>query len=1438
MDKQREILSMIGIFSKPEIEFLACFACEQTIQDRDICFCFHIPEGVPVNLGERMTAFNKQQKGIILKLAVDHSQLKHAYLYDYLNQFLKDHNNALLKATLTRHAFKIQDQDLYLVYWNNEEKDAWGSYETQLINTLNDVYGLHLNRIVYVEDVDHQQSMQQRLAAEQEATQQAIEYYEQAKKHPTKTYSPTNSFKQTYRSNKRLNEPAVLIGDLNLQDIEAIVQGQIFKKEITTFKNETILYRFIITDFSGSLIIKGIKRGGCPEYENLKEGDWIKVRVKLNQDRFEHNNVVGTIQEFSPCDPLFKDYDDSPRTRVELCVHTKMSAYDGLIDVQPLLDYLSKSGIKSVGITDKNNVQIYPDLSRALSKSDIKPLYGYQVELIPDLIEAVLNPTNENILSASYVIFDLETTGLYANTDEIIEFGAVKYENGQVVDTMDLFVKTKEPIGANITNLTNITNQMVQQKGLEPEEAFPKIIDFIGNSVMVAHNGISFDFNFLNVKLIENGFQPLTNVMVDSMVISRSINTDFNNNTLGHICRKYHIEYDDSVAHRANYDADVLYKAYKVMMGKLADMGIYTFDQINDALQNPSLRSKTRGDDILLYVKNQAGIRDLYELISIASTTNFYKRPTLTWNIINQHRDNLYVANAPVDGEVFNMCLTSNDLECATAWKPYDFLTIAPVQSFLHLIDDQRLSYQDYHFAIKKILKIASQLDKKVCASSDPYYLFPYEKNYHDVYVFTPGLNGRKHRFYKFNSHPDQHIFSGQEMEKAFDFLVDQDLINQLVYDNPDQIADSIASQIKPLQDKLFAPEIPGVNEKVRDYVYQTAHATYGDQLPQIVVDRIEKELNAIIGNGYAVVYWISHLLVKESLSDGYVVGSRGSVGSSLVATFLNITDVNPLTAHYLCKQCHYTEFTNQEDGFDLPDKKCPQCGHDLYGEGHSIPFETFLGFKGDKVPDIDLNFSGVYQPQAHNFIKKMFGATHAFRAGTIATVAEKTSYGFVKNFFETQESDLLLNEAEVERYAANCLNVKRTTGQHPGGIVVVPQDKSIYDFTPYNYPADDPSQDWFTTHFAFEAIHDNLLKFDILGHDNPTALKMLKDLTKVDEKDIPNQDDQVMALFRSCEPLKIEPKDILNETTGALSLPEFGTPFVRKMLEDTQPQRFSDLVRISGLSHGTDVWINNAQALIKDGHTLENVIGCRDDIMVYLLSQHVPDSKAFSIMEDVRKGKQIKKEDEALLREYHIPEWWIDSANKIKYMFPKAHATAYVIHAWKFAYYKLYYPLEYYATWFTIRPDAYDLELMVLSHGQIKLKLEELIKLNNNGSMKSTLTTKQKDLIPVLEIVLEMKARKFEFFQVDINRSHATEFIIDYEHQGIIAPFVCIDSLGDAVAESVVAARNERPFTSQEDLSKRTKLTKQHFEVMEKLGILDNLPKNDQVSLFDDLFN
>ncbi|MDE7221962.1 MAG: PolC-type DNA polymerase III, partial [Ureaplasma sp.] len=742
------------------------------------------------------------------------------------------------------------------------------------------------------------------------------------------------------------------------------------------------------------------------------------------------------------------------------------------------------------------------------------------------------------------------------------------------------------------------------------------------------------------------------------------------------------------------------------------------------------------------------------------------------------------------------------------------------------------ISKEQFEIAIKRIINFTKKQNKLIVATSNAYYLKEEDKQFHNLYVNLPILNKRNHRFKNYGTGPKMHYRTTEQMLNEFNFLNDHNLINDIVINNPNKILESFDFSISPIKEKLYPPSIPGVNEKIRNEVYLNAHKMYGEKLPEIVESRIKKELDSIINHGYAVVYWISHLLVKESIKDGYVVGSRGSVGSSIVATFLNITDVNPLPPHYLCTKCQFSDFninSSIEDGYDLPIIKCPKCGIDMQGDGHNILFEVFLGFYGDKVPDIDLNFSGDYQNKAHEFIKSMFGKEYTYRAGTISTIAEKTSYANARSYFE------LINKekkySEIERYASKCVDVKRTTGQHPGGIIVVPSDMSIFDFTPYNFPADDFEQNWYTTHFAFEHIHDNLLKFDILGHDNPTILKILKDLTNIDEKDIPHYDPKTISLFSSNKELKVKSSDILGETTGAYSIPEYGTKFVREMLRDTKPATFADLIRISGLSHGTDVWIGNAKSLIDDGLKLNEIIACRDDIMSYLIKHEIEPKIAFNIMEDVRKGKQIKDEYIDLLLKNNVPKWYIDSCNKIKYMFPKAHATAYVMHAWKFAWYKLNYPLEYYSAYFTIRTDVFNLELLCGTIDQIR---DEYNYINDLIRKKETVTTKQKDLLSIYEVAIEMYARGYKFKMIDIKKSDAKNFVIDYESNALICPFRTIDGLGDSIANSIVEARNIKEFANKDDFIERTKVSKQHIKKMDELEILDSLKDSSQINIFD----
>ncbi|AME13621.1 putative DNA polymerase III subunit alpha [Mycoplasma mycoides subsp. mycoides] len=851
---------------------------------------------------------------------------------------------------------------------------------------------------------------------------------------------------------------------------------------------------------------------------------------------------------------------------------------------------------------------------------------------------------------------------------------------------------------------------------------------------------------------------------------------------------------------------------------------------------------KNKGFHTNILVKNQAGLKELYKLVTKSHTTNFYSSPKIFKDDLIQikQNNNLLFGASCVNSEIFELARTSTLENLKQAISFYDYIEVQPISVYKNLLQNDSLDLDQLKEIITNIINIAKQENKLVVASSDCHYTNPELKQIREVYINAKGLGGIRHPLFDFNNrvkdYPDQHLRTTKEMLKEFEWLNDDDLINEIVITNSNKIADMIDSNVIPIKDGLFTPKIANVNEKLKDKCYQTAKQMYGEMLPEIVEKRLEKELGSITKHGFAIVYWISHLLVKQSLDDGYLVGSRGSVGSSFVATMAQITEVNPLKAHYRCLNCKYSDFNTDpayKCGYDLPEKNCPNCNQKLIGDGHDIPFETFLGFNGDKIPDIDLNFSGEYQNQAHNFTKKMFGENNVFRAGTISTVAEKTAFGYVKTYFEETKRDASLpRKTEINRLAKLAQGVKRTTGQHPGGIIILPNEYEIEDFTPVNYPADDLNSTWKTTHFDFHSIHDNLLKMDILGHDDPTALKMLRDLTNIDPITIPTDDKNVYSLFSSLQALNLTSDKINDEITGAIGIPEFGTGFVRNMLKETQPKTFADLVQISGLSHGTDVWLGNARDLIKDKKAdISTVIGCRDDIMVYLINMGLESSLAFMIMESVRKGKGLKKEWIDVMKQYNVPDWYIDSCLKIKYMFPKAHATAYVLMAYRIAWYKIYYPTEYYATYLTTRADVFDLKTVLGGYDAVLLKLKSQQQRVKNGEK---LSKKEEDLEVVYEVLLEMFARGIKFSNIDFEKSEATKFKVDILQDNskiIIPPFNVIDSLGEAVALSIINARNTKPITSVNDLKNRTQTTQTQIKIFEEFNILDSLSVDEQLA-------
>lgn len=1266
---------------------------------------------------------------------------------------------------------------------------------------------------------------------------------EQLKKSYEQQTEKVNQTKVTTKKNvenKISTKSVAQIKHIQTEETKVVIEGQIFSTNRRSGRNFTF-YEFSVTDFSDSLFLTArVKENSNLSDEYLKEfanGDWVRVECSTEYNKWRQNELCGVVKKIQKID-VPKNYlriDHAPVKKVEFAFHSKMTAFDGISNVEDYLKLSQNLNWHSVAITDTNGVQAYPEA--ALSAKTTNVIYGLDCYIADDTLPIVLNSQPLKLDDATYVVFDLETSGLFPWFDDIIEFGAVKLKNNKVIDRIDFFIKPKQPINDKTSSITKISNEMLEA-GMDIKPALMKIQEWIGDSVIVAHNGIDFDFNFLQTKFIQYKMQPLKNVMIDTLRLSWAINDEYAYHSLGSIARKLSISYEEAIAHRADFDAAVLQDVFISFKTKLeTKFKIDQIDQINTLLQNQSLKNHNRGNKTLIYAKTQQGIKAIYELVSKSLTTNYHKRPQLFWSDIAPFRDDLLIACSPNEGDVFKAALTFEDEILSKEISKYDFILVSPPDWNNHLFEGQDLTLKNAQEAIKRIVNSATTLNKLVVAASDAYYLHPWEHDYHKIMIYALGLGRKRHRFFnKRNlkqSGPMAHVRTTDEMIKAFSFLKDQALIDDVAFNNSNKVLQWFGSEpIKPLRSGLYAPKLEDADFNLETLAWRNAKKLYGDNLPPLIDERIKHELQSILSNGYGIVYWIAHLLVEESNKNGYLVGSRGSVGSSLVATLTGISEINPLPPHYLCSKCHYVEFNNSVDnGFDLPDKPCNRCDGTLKGNGHDIPFETFMGFKGNKVPDIDLNFSGDYQAQAHNYIRDLFGAKHTLRAGTISTMAEKTAFGHIRSYLEEMGIADQVRKTHADSLVQSIVGTKRTTGQHPGGIMVFPKEYDVTDFTPYNFPADDTNSDWMTTHFAFEFLHDSLLKLDILGHDDPTMLKMLRDITKIDPISIPHYDSKVMNLFSGLDSLKISSDAILGETTGAIGIPEFGTEFVRRMLNATKPQTFADLIRISGLSHGTDVWTNNAETLVKKGLSLREVIACRDDIMLYLKKHGVPDKDAFEIMERVRKGKSLTEPMEQMMVAKNIPRWYIDSCKQIKYMFPKAHAAAYVLMAWRIAWYKINQPLAYYATLFSIKLTEHDIRTCLLGKENVRQTLQELRTKANDPKTKSLIKKKDQDLMVTYEAYIEMMARGYKMCPIDLNLSQATKFSVVDEK--IMPPFTTIEGLGEAAAESIINARNERAFSSIDDLAKRTKLNKTHIAQMREIHILNHLPEDDQLKLF-----
>ena len=1207
---------------------------------------------------------------------------------------------------------------------------------------------------------------------------------------------------------------------------EVVIRGQVLDVESREIRNEKTIIIFPITDFTDTIVLKIFTKNESRDelLSHIQKGVFLKIRGVTTIDKFDSELTIGSIygiKKISDFRTARMDY--SPTKRVELHCHTKMSDMDGVSDVKDIIKRAMKWGHKAIAITDHGNVQSFPDANHAVPKdSDFKVIYGVEAYLVDDLKSFVENPKGQS-LSDTYVVFDIETTGFNPRSNKIIEIGAVKVENHVITDRFSTFVNPRVPIPFEIEQLTSINDAMVMEaKGIE--EVLPEFMEFCQDAVMVAHNA-DFDMSFIkyNLKLlgIEKAF-----TIIDTVGLARNLLPALNRFKLDTVAKALGISLEHH--HRAVDDVECTAEIFLKFGKMLMDRGIENLDKLGDlSVSTPETIGKMPTYHAIILATNDTGRVNLYRLISMSHLTYFNKRPRIPKTEYLKCKEGLIIGSACEAGELYQALLNGRpEEEIIRLVKFYDYLEIQPLGNNQFMLSEEKYpveKIEDLQDLNRRIVELGEQFQKPVAATCDVHFLNPEDEVYRRIIMAGKGFKDADNQAPLF-------LRTTEEMLKEFEYL-GAEKAEEVVITNPNKIAD-LCEKISPVRPDKCPPVIENSDQLLRDICHNKAHEMYGDKLPPIVEKRLERELNSIISNGYAVMYIIAQKLVWKSNEDGYLVGSRGSVGSSFVATMSGITEVNPLQAHYLCPNCHYSDFDSPEvkafsgrGGCDMPDKTCPVCGKPLAKEGFDIPFETFLGFKGNKEPDIDLNFSGEYQSKAHAYTEVIFGYGQTYRAGTIGTLADKTAFGYIKNYYE--ERGIHKRNCEVGRIVQGCVGVRRTTGQHPGGIIVLPVGEEINSFTPVQHPANDMSTNIVTTHFDYHSIDHNLLKLDILGHDDPTMIRMLQDLTGLDPQKIPLDDASVMSLFKNTDALGVTPEDINGCPLGALGIPEFGTDFAMQMVIDAKPQEFSDLIRISGLSHGTDVWLGNAQTLIEEGKaTISTAICTRDDIMVYLIHMGLDSELSFTIMESVRKGKGLKPEWEEEMTAHGVPDWYIDSCKKIKYMFPKAHAAAYVMMAWRIAYCKVFYPLAYYAAYFSIRATGFSYELMCQGEERLRYFMRDYER------RKDKLTKKEQDTYRDMRIVQEMYARGFEFLPLDVYCAKATRFqIID----GKLMPSLgTIEGMGEKAAEAVEEAAKDGAFLSKDDFRQRTKVSKTVIDLMVEMGILADLPESNQLSLFD----